>query len=110
MKKIIPKPQSVKTAIGHTTINDKSVIYISKELGEIADTLKEEFPILQKAYFIDDEKQNADIYFKYNNLDNEAYMLKINDNGIQIEANAYAGAFYALQSLKQMLFFRLTGQ
>ena len=105
MKKIIPKPQSVKTAIGHTTINDKSVIYISKELGEIADTLKEEFPILQKAYFIDDEKQNADIYFKYNNLDNEAYMLKINDNGIQIEANAYAGAFYALQSLKQMLFF-----
>lgn len=105
MKKIIPKPQSVKTAIGHTTISDKSVIYISKELGEIADILKENFPILQKASFVDDETQNADIYFKYNNLDDEAYRLKINDKGIQIEANAYAGAFYALKSLKQMLFF-----
>lgn len=105
MKKIIPKPQSVKTATGHTTINENSVIYISKELGEIADTLKEDFPVLQKASFTDDETQNADIYFKYNNLDDESYRIKINDKGIQIEANAYAGAFYALQSLKQMLFF-----
>lgn len=36
-------------------------------------------------------------------LDKEAYTLKVNDNGVSITASHFAGFFYALQTLKQML-------
>lgn len=37
------------------------------------------------------------------NIEREAYSIKINNKGIQIDANTSTGLFYALQTLKQMV-------
>ncbi len=106
MDRIIPKPQKIKTAIGYKAINDNSIVYISQELNEITDILKEEFPILGEAVYESNDIEKADICFIYNHsLDNEAYTLKVDEQELRIEANGYAGAFYGIQSLRQMVFF-----
>lgn len=103
MNKIIPKPQRIKTKTGHKTVSDKSVIYISPELNEIKDILKEEFPFLKTVDFAG-ENTNADIQFIFNSsIENEAYRIIVDENTIKTEAGSYAGALYAVQSIKQML-------
>lgn len=103
MNKIIPKPQKIKTKIGHKTISNKSVVYISRELNKIADILKEQFPILKNTDFVN-ENTNADIHFIFNSsLENEAYKITVDESAIKTEAGSYAGALYAVQSIRQML-------
>lgn len=106
MSNIIPRPQKITTSNGYKTVSDKSSIYISPKLSEITDILKEEFPILQNALNFSSDAQKADIRFIYNpELADEAYTVKVNETGLLLEASSYAGAFYGIQTLKQMLFF-----
>ena len=42
-------------------------------------------------------------FFPNPNLGAEEYALNVNDNGVSVEASAFGGFFYAIQTLKQML-------
>lgn len=106
MNRIIPKPQKINDNKGCKTISGKCVIYVSPRLAEATELFKEEFEIFSNASFVEKDSKKADIRIVYNGeLEDEAYVIKIDENGIRIEASGRAGTFYALQSLKQMLFF-----
>lgn len=106
MNRIIPKPQKINFQKGCKTISGKSIVYISSQLGEIADILKEEFPIFSNAVFSNKDSRKAEIRFVYNaELEDEAYIIKVDEDGIKTQAGSYSGALYAAQTLKQMLFF-----
>ncbi|MGN0447571.1 MAG: beta-N-acetylhexosaminidase [Acutalibacteraceae bacterium] len=106
MNSIIPRPQIIETSKGYKTISDESSIYVSYQLSEITDILKEEFPVLGNAVYMNGDMQKADICFIYSReLEDEAYKITIDEKGLCFEASGYAGAFYAVQTLKQILFF-----
>ncbi|MFT5166886.1 MAG: hexosaminidase [Saprospiraceae bacterium] len=69
-------------------------ISISKVLKEVADFYKIRLS----------EENGYPVNFKNNkNLGKEAYHLMVSKNGIEIEAAAEAGYFYALQTLRQLI-------
>lgn len=110
MIKIIPSPYTIKVLNGYQVISDKSVIYVCPKLVGIADILSEEFPVLRDAVYwsnyTEGNMQEADICFLHDSkLDDEVYTIRVDEKGVIIEASGYAGAFYAVQTLKQILFF-----
>jgi len=112
---VIPKPIDVKLETGKFTLNNKTIILISEnnsELEKIALYLKKKIklytdinPIIKK-----DNKENKktiilsiDKSNKNIPINDEAYLLKINNNSIIINARAGSGLFYGVQTLVSLL-------
>lgn len=101
---IIPKPLFQQLNNGVFELNEATSLETIQEFGDVAQFLKsyvkEQFHLK-----ISSKKSDTKILFtKDNSIKNEeGYLLKIDINKIEIRANSSKGAFYALQSLIQLL-------
>ncbi len=103
MINVIPKPLFCKENSGYQEINGKSSLYIAPELCSVRDILLDEFPIFAVCA---ENAENPDFAFIYDeSLGDEEYYLCTNENKTVIRASGYAGALYAVETLKQILFF-----
>ncbi|MCX2739057.1 glycoside hydrolase family 20 protein [Pontibacter anaerobius] len=106
---IIPKPASVQVKPGKFTITQNTTIAVAdKEDRKAAEFLNE---YLQEVYGfkLDIDKKEKKDYIRLSTrkpskaAEKDAYTLNITEKGATIEGDTYAGTFYGLQSLIQLL-------
>ncbi|QZT37596.1 family 20 glycosylhydrolase [Halosquirtibacter xylanolyticus] len=106
---IIPNPQSLTIQNGHFKLSSKTTINI--DLDKFNPILQNQFhkEIDSSSLSILDLKVNPNsksnsIILSYDaQIEDEAYELLITEENINIKASSNAGAFYALQTIKQMI-------
>lgn len=100
---IIPKPNSLKISDGSFILDDNTVISAEDEFLDVAnyfqDYVEEKFDIKLT------NDNDGDIIIKIDETikNDEAYQLDITDDFILISAKTKKGAFYAIQSLLQLM-------
>ena len=101
---LIPKPQSVELKNGTFRIDKNSTIYFEPEF-EIAGNFLNEFLQNGAGFQLKNaSKNNAEIVFENDKLQpSEGYLLDISDSKIRIKSSDASGAFYAIQTLRQLL-------
>src|SRR5688572_15188708 len=106
---IIPQPVSMQAGNGQFTITKNTVIAVNDEADrKTAEYLND---YLQQVYGLqlDVDKQESKNYIKLTTRkfikapDKDAYQLNVSKDGITIEGDTYAGTFYGIQSLIQLL-------
>ncbi|MCJ8164030.1 family 20 glycosylhydrolase [Pontibacter sp. E15-1] len=106
---IIPKPASVQTKSGQYTISSHTTLVAKdKEDRKAAEFLN---AYLQEVYGfqLDIDKKEKKDYIRLSTrkqaqaAKNDAYTLNVTPQGVTIEGDTYAGTFYGLQSLIQLL-------
>jgi len=107
---IIPKPVSMSVESGNHRLDASAKIYTSTELREVAVYMSAMIsPYLEGTLAFEEwdglEKASRGIYLSIDpTISNpEAYKLDIDSEQILIKASAPQGAFYAVQSLRQLL-------
>ncbi|MGL5317781.1 MAG: beta-N-acetylhexosaminidase, partial [Bacteroidales bacterium] len=105
---IIPKPLQVEEQEGSFTLSKKSAIKVDPRFQKSADLLAE--VIRQSTGFkcpVSTADANQDIVLIYdsslNGSSEEAYKLEVTSKKVTIRAASSKGAFYATQSLRQLL-------
>lgn len=106
---IIPQPASVKRSTGQFILNKNTVITATDEADKKAARIFNDF--LQQVYGfkLDIDRQESKNYIRLVTRkfikapDKDAYQLTVNKNGVRIEGDTYAGTFYGLQTLIQLL-------
>ncbi len=98
---IIPIPISQEITKGHFILDNKTGIQFDSDFKTAAEFLKD---FINKGILIKNSTSGKNIDFiKDESIDSvEAYMLKITPNSIEIKAKSPQGAFYAVQSLRQL--------
>lgn len=97
---IIPLPNSVDVMDSFFVIDESTGITYDDNLKVSALFLKD----FIKSGSLINLKEGNEIQFKLdNNLKPEAYALKVSKDGITIKASTDQGAFYAVQSLRQLM-------
>lgn len=107
---IIPYPQSVKTAAGEFTFNNKTKLVYDTKANELAVAVE---PLVLKLQYAAGIKLKSSRKAPKNNFiaisltdhitQSEGYHLNIEPHHITIEAGTPAGVFYGIQSLLQLL-------
>ena len=110
---IIPQPQKIEKADGVFTIGSKTVLVDNSgdsTFANVMNHLKEKFNKVAgyelQEYYGEEAvgaHNNAIVFCKNDTLPTEGYVLKVTKENITIEASAGNGAFYAMQTLFQML-------
>lgn len=101
---IIPQPLSVKTSPGKFTLTPKTTLWADAMLSAEKDYLNEFMKNTFGFSFSSADKQNASIKLMHNpKLEAEEYSLNITDKQIEIHSSTSTGAFYALQSVKNLI-------
>lgn len=101
---LIPKPQSIELKTGSFKIDKNTTIYFEPEF-EIAENFLQDFLqsgagfSLKKA----SEKEANIIFEKDASQPSEGYLLDISNLKISVKASDASGAFYAVQTLRQLL-------
>jgi hexosaminidase len=106
---IIPQPVSMQTGSGQFAITKTTVIAINDESDRNTAQYLNEY--LQQVYGfkLDIDKQESRDYIRLTTRkfmktpDKDAYQLNVSKDGITIEGDTYAGTFYGIQSLIQLL-------
>lgn len=106
---IIPKPASLKITPGAFTISAKTVIAVNDEGDRKAAEFFRQY--VQAAYGINlnIDKREEKNYIRLTTRkfikapDKDAYILNVTKDGVTIEGDTYAGTFYGIQSLIQLL-------
>lgn len=106
---IIPQPVSLVVNNGIFTITKNTVIAVRDDGDRKAAELFNEY--LQQVYGLklDIDKQEGKNYIRLNTKkfikapDKDAYSLNVTKEGVSIEGDTYAGTFYGIQSLIQLL-------
>ncbi|MDC1106680.1 family 20 glycosylhydrolase [Prolixibacteraceae bacterium] len=112
---IIPNPQSITMNEGHFILTSETTVNIDKE--RFAPTLLKQYLKEISTSTEDAITLKCDITSKSNSIivtfdpkmEDEAYNLNISSNKITIKASSDAGAFYALQTIKQIIPSDLNG-
>lgn len=102
---IIPQPNSQIIGEGHFEIEKTTTITVENEIQiRIVNDYLDQFEFVTGwKPKVSIGKKGDIILSTDNDLDKEAYLLNISENGIQIKASSNAGFFYAIQSLKQLM-------
>ena len=103
---IIPQPNNVRVYEGSFTLDSLTQLVLSTGAQNKVSFwfIKE----LQKAYGFschigtEPEEENTIALIEDNALDDEAYILEINDTNVSIKASSEAGYFYAFQTILQL--------
>ena len=99
---IVPTPNTIKLLGGELPLKSKYSITIDESLNLDSNLI---VSLLDEVTEIDIKKNDSinDIYVDYvDDLNDESYILNINQDKILISASDRAGALYAIQSLKQI--------
>lgn len=99
---IVPTPNTIELLGGEVPLKSKYSINIDESLNLDSNLI---VSLLDEVTEIDIKKNdsNNDIYVNYvDDLNEESYILNINQDKILISASDRAGALYAIQSLKQI--------
>lgn len=106
---IIPQPVSLKKFPGTFTLSKKTVIAVKDEADKKAAEFFNEYLQQFYGFKLDMDKQEGKNYIRLTTRkfikapDKDAYILNVNKDGVSIEGDTYAGTFYGLQSLIQLL-------
>ena len=109
---IIPEPLSIESREGSFTLKPSTTIYADKSLHEIGEILADYlrpatgFPLAVKPLPPESSRTNGILLYTHgpdSNLGNEGYTLTIETNTVTLTAPTPAGAFYACQTLRQLL-------
>ena len=101
---LIPKPQQIERHEGHLALDNYSTLYADKEFKIAEDFLRKFLQNGTRWEFQAVEKAIATIKIEKNtSLPPEGYSLFITDKNITINAADSGGAFYAVQTLRQLL-------
>jgi hexosaminidase len=105
---IIPKPNSMTVGNGTFTVPSKVIVNIDSESDSIYAWIEKLFEQAGASVQIGYSENEAQIVAKINgnlsgSLGSEGYKLDVTTSKITISAPTYAGLFYAVQSLRQLL-------
>ncbi|NKI27505.1 family 20 glycosylhydrolase [Arenibacter sp. 6A1] len=101
---IIPKPQELKAGTGGFELNENTSLFIGgfNELEKhFIEEIKKETGFQLK--LVDKEQNNCIQIQSVENLSEEEYQLIVAKKGIIIRSSSPAGAYYALQTVKQLI-------
>jgi len=106
---IIPQPVSLKLGPGHFVLDKQTVIAVRDEVDRKSAQFLNDY--LQQVYGfkLDIDKQEGKNYIRLSTKkfikapDKDAYTLHTTKEGITIEGDTYAGTFYGVQTLIQLL-------
>lgn len=100
---IIPKPQQLESGDGVFEITTKTTFSAPEEF-EVATNFLKNFLVSGAGIELEKASKNATIVFKKDSsIVSEGYSLSVSKKGIEIKASDASGAFYAVQSLRQLL-------
>ncbi len=105
---VIPMPNDVTLSEGSFDLSGQD-FYADASLDQashkaIADFWDQLYKVSGKKSTLGSEEAGQKVRFIPNpNLGAEEYALNVNDKGVTVEASAFGGFFYAIQTLKQML-------
>lgn len=97
-KYLLPKPLYLKENNGKFVFNNP-IIFAENCDSRVVKAISK----LYKQYSQTDVQTNGKISISHGNDSGEAYSLYITEDGIKIDSDSAAGAFYAIQTLKQLL-------
>ena len=101
---LIPKPQSVKIKKGMLSINNNSSIYSEEEFQKTSDFLKEYLMTGANISLKEDLKDRATIIIEKDTLQpKEGYTLIVSEDNLIIKALDDVGAFYGVQTPRQIM-------
>lgn len=103
-KQILPTPMSLKSSSGSLTINQNLSYWVDPAFSNETTNLRDFAVLFQQLTFKPTDVETAVVKIrKVAGYGKEAYGLRIQKSGIEIEASADAGVFYALQSLRSLV-------
>jgi hexosaminidase len=118
MDSIIPEPQKMEVVKGYFQLNNNTSIVFDTKIPELeqmvykfCDDIEGECEI-RPGSDIDNPLQNR-LRIKLDDeagIPDEGYTLKIKKQKIDLTASSYAGVFYGLQSLKQLIYENMEGE
>lgn len=101
---LIPKPQFVEIKKGMLSINNESSIYSEEEFQTTSDFLIEYLETGANISLKEEIKDRASIIIEKDSLQpKEGYILIISEDNLIIKASDDAGAFYGVQTLRQLM-------
>ncbi|MFY0591661.1 MAG: beta-N-acetylhexosaminidase [Roseivirga sp.] len=102
---VVPQPVNINYNLNkHFTLNSRPILLAETESAKTSMLFLHDY--LKSAGWSSElhESGNAQIHFKHNDeLQGEAYALKVDHEGVTIRANTDKGFFYGVQTLIQML-------
>lgn len=102
---LIPAPSSLKIGDGKFVLPNKVSIHVASAFELIGRDMSAKFKSVTGKNIILSNQKNATILFEQvqdSSLGKEGYQLTVNEKGIQVKAQTYAGALYAWQSILQL--------
>ena len=96
---IIPQPLTMTVGEEKFTINEQTAIVYDKGVEKVADYLRQYIPLES----VESNDNNSIRLVLDSTLDNEAYLLCIDEKGVEIRGGDYGGVFNSVQSLLQLL-------
>lgn len=103
--KLIPEPSSIKIGTGNFKLPKQVYIQMPAVFEGIGKLMSDRFKIATGKLIVMNHPKNATIRFEQvqdKALGKEGYILKVDENGIRVKAQTYAGALYAYQSILQL--------
>lgn len=103
--KLIPEPSSIKIGTGNFKLPKQVYIQMPAVFEGIGKLMSDRFKIATGKLIVMNHPKNATIRFEQvqdKALGKEGYSLKVDENGIRVKAQTYAGALYAYQSILQL--------
>jgi len=102
---LIPEPSSLQIGKGYFILPNQISIQIPSAFESIGNEMSARFKTVTGKNVILSNQKNATIRFEQiqdPTLGKEGYQLTVNEKGIQVKAQTYAGALYAWQSILQL--------
>lgn len=97
---LIPMPKDIKQTSNTFSFKKNSLtVYSDSQLAEVC----KQIPSVMNTEFKEADKESATLKILLSgDEEKDGYSLKIDNSGIEIKASCYSGAFYALQSARQL--------
>src|SRR5687768_11111540 len=106
---IIPQPASLQTKGGAFTLTKKTVLAATDEADRKTAHLLNEYLKQAYGFTLDIDRQEGKDFIRLSTKkfikapDKDAYNLEVTPEGVTIEGDTYAGTFYGMQTLIQLL-------